>query len=80
VLGWPEGTTASVHYKVCDAGQYWLEDENGKSAKWTGDYVPDNLLAIVESGHGDYIILTISADGMIEGWKQPTLNGKDWKI
>ena len=80
VLGWPVGTTAEVHYKVCDDGQYWLEDADGNCAKWTGDYVPDDLLAIEESGYGDYIIMKISAEGMIEGWKQPTLNGKDWKL
>jgi hypothetical protein len=80
VLGWPEGTTASVHYKVCDDGQYWLEDEDGKRAKWTSDYVPNDLLSIGESGYGDYIILKISAEGIIEGWKQPELNGKNWEL
>lgn len=24
VLDWPQGTTASFHFKVCDAGSYWL--------------------------------------------------------
>jgi hypothetical protein len=80
VIGWPEGTTAEVHYKVCDAGQYWLEDAEGKRAKWTGDYVPNDLLAIGEDGYGDYIILNISAEGMIQGWKQPELNGKNWEL
>jgi hypothetical protein len=80
VLGWPEGTTAEVHYKVCDTGQYWLEDADGKRAKWTSDYVPNDLLAIGEDGYGDYIILKISAEGMIQGWKQPMLNGKNWKL
>jgi len=80
VLGWLAGTTAEVHYKVCDQGEYWLVDENGKSAKWTGDYVPTDLLAVGSNGYCDYIILKISAEGMIEGWKQPELNGKQWKL
>ena len=79
VCQWPQGTTAEVHYKVCDAGEYWLVDEDGKRAKWAGGYVPDDLLA---SGNGycDYIILKISAEGMCEGWIQPELNGKQWKF
>ena len=80
VLGWPQGTTAEVHYKVCDAGHYWLVDEDGKRAKWASDYVPNELLAIGESGYGDYIILKISAEGMIEGWKHPRLSGENWKL
>jgi hypothetical protein len=26
VLEWPEGIRADIHYKVCDQGEYWLED------------------------------------------------------
>jgi len=79
VVGWPQGTTADIHYKVCDAGEYWLEDANGKRVKWTGDYVPNNLLAIGGEGYGDYIILKISAEGIIEGWKTPQIiRLEDW--
>lgn len=80
VLQWPEGTTAAVHYKVCDAGEYWLVDSDGSRLKWKGDYVPTNLLCVGENGHGDYIILTIGADGMIAGWKAPTLDGEEWEV
>ena len=34
VLEWPQGTTADIHYKVCDQGEYWLEDAEGKRLKW----------------------------------------------
>ena len=27
VMDWPQGTTADVHFKVCDAGEYWLLDD-----------------------------------------------------
>jgi hypothetical protein len=74
VLDWPQGTTADVHYKVCDAGQYWLG-----ALKWQGDYVPDAFLCVGDSGYGDYIILNIGADGKIEGWKTPAIEEDEWK-
>jgi hypothetical protein len=79
VMGWPQGTTAGIHYKVCDQGEYWLEDAAGKRLKWKGAYVPNDLLAIDENGYGDYIILKISAEGIVEGWNVPTLNAADWE-
>ena len=79
VLEWPQGTTADIHYKVCDQGEYWLEDAEGKRLKWKGDYVPNDLLAIGDNGYGDYIILKISAEGIIEGWNVPTFNAADWE-
>ena len=30
VMDWPQGTTADVHFKVCDAGEYWLLDDERK--------------------------------------------------
>lgn len=79
VIDWPQGTTADIHYKVCDQGEYWLEDAEGKRLKWKGSYVPNDLLAIGDNGYGDYIILKISADGIIEGWNTPTLDAGDWE-
>jgi transcriptional regulator with PAS, ATPase and Fis domain len=43
VLDWPKGTTAEVHYKVCDAGCYWLEDANGKRLKRENETLKANL-------------------------------------
>jgi hypothetical protein len=79
VIDWPQGTTADIHYKVCDQGEYWLEDAEGKRLKWKGYYVPNDLLAIGDNGYGDYIILKISAEGIIEGWSVPTLDADDWE-
>ena len=79
VIDWPQGTTADIHYNVCDQGEYWLEDAEGKRLKWKGSYVPNDLLAIGDNGYGDYIILKISADGIIEGWNAPTLDAGDWE-
>lgn len=72
VQEWPKGTTAEVHYKVCDAGEYWLLDaDKNRIAKWGGYYVPDDFLCHGDDGYGDYIIMNINADGFVEGWKTP---------
>jgi hypothetical protein len=79
IMGWPFGIGAVIHYKVCDAGEYYLESDNGKRLKWKGDYVPNDLLAIGGNGYGDYIILEIMPDGLIKGWKKPELDSDEWK-
>lgn len=80
ILGWPQGTTADIHFKVCDAGDYWLADsEGGKIAKWRGDYVPDKFLAVGDSGFGNYIILRVSGEGLIEGWSEPFIECNEWR-
>lgn len=74
VMDWPTGTTADIHYKVCDAGEYWLlDDGRQRAAKWGGYYVPDDFLCHGGRGYGDYIILKINADGAIDGWKLPAI-------
>ena len=80
VMDWPEGTTADIHFKVCDQGKYWLLDaERARVAEWRGDYAPDDFLCPTSNGWGDYIILKIGADGVIEGWKQPAINSEEWR-
>jgi hypothetical protein len=80
VLDWPKGTTASIHYKVCDQGQYWLQDAECRDvAKYLSDYVPD-LLCVGDNGYGDYIILNIDADGLIEGWRTPSIDPEQWDV
>lgn len=79
VLGWPEGLTARIHYKVCDAGLYWLLDaDRTRIARWRGAYVPDEVLCVGTSGSGDYLIFNIAADGRIEGWAHPYLDPDRW--
>jgi hypothetical protein len=78
VKGWPQGVTADVHYKVCDEGEYWLQDESGQRvAKWKGCYVPD-ILSVGDNGYGDYIILKIAEDAKIIGWR-PSIDAADWE-
>lgn len=79
VLNWPAGMEASVHYKVCDEGDYWLLDEaRQRLAKWKSYYVPNDILCPGGSGFGDYIIMNISGDGTIQGWRQPYLDEEQW--
>lgn len=74
VMDWPNGTTADIHYKVCDAGEYWLlDDQRKRVAKWSGFYVPGDFLCHGDEGYGDYIILKVGADGLIEKYRAPTV-------
>lgn len=67
IKDWPKGTTASVHYKCCDDGDYWLIADDGFELKMPGYYVP-NVLDITREGYGDYVILTIDENGQIANW------------
>lgn len=74
IANWPNGTTAKVHYKVCDDGEYTLIDEAGNEVMKTEGYVP-NCLCPKKNGYGDYIIMDIDGNGKIENWK-PSFH--DW--
>ena len=74
VMDWPQGTTADVYYRVVDAGEYWLLDNDRKRvADWFGLYVPDDFLCHGDTGYGCYIILKVGADGLIEKWRTPEI-------
>lgn len=69
VVDWPKGVNAQVHFKVCDAGNYFLLNKAGKViASRMDNYVPDGLCH-GSKGYGDYIILNIDAEGMIQNYK-----------
>jgi len=79
ILNWVPGTEAKIHYKVCDAGQYWLADvDRTKIKKWSGDYVPNRFLCFGDNGYGDYVILNVMRDGKIDGWVQPDIVDDEW--
>lgn len=65
---WPEGTTASVHYKVCDAGRYTLLDEKRREIASIDGYVPA-IMSPGGQGYGDYIIMAVREDGTIADWR-----------
>lgn len=68
IEGWPEGTAADIHYKVCDAGVYTLLDDARLQIKSIDGYVP-KMMCPEGNGFGDYVIMKIAADGTIAKWK-----------
>jgi hypothetical protein len=69
IVGWPAGTSASIHYKVCDDGLYQLLSEDCKTVvKEINGYVP-TIMCPEGEGYGDYVIMEIGEDGTIANWK-----------
>lgn len=67
ILDWPAGTTADVHYKVCDAGVYTLLDADRNQVKQIDGYAP-SIMSPGGNGYGDYVIMEIDGDGKIANW------------
>lgn len=79
VMNWPKGMTASIHYKVCDDGEYFLQDANGsRIRKYKDYYVPEEFLCHGDKGYGDYIIFSIGPDGEIEKYRRPAIDAEYW--
>lgn len=78
VCDWPKGTSADIHYKVCDAGEYWLLNEAGEKLGWRDGYVPGDFLCHGDSGYGDYIIMQIGPDGQIADYVRPDIDRLEW--
>ncbi len=68
VENWEIGNAASVHYKVCDDGEYFLRDVITSTIMKGERYVP-SCLSIGYNGYGDYVIINIDENGFIENWK-----------
>lgn len=68
IINWEIGKTADVHYKVCDNGIYRVLDENKEEITSTDGYVLD-CLSPEENGYGDYIIMKVDKNGIIQSWK-----------
>jgi hypothetical protein len=68
VQGWPIGTTADIHYKVCDEGAYQLLDADKDVVAEIEGYVPE-MMCPEDDGYGDYVIMKIDENGVIENWK-----------
>ena len=76
VVDWPKGTSASFHFKVCDAGNYQLLDGDKNLLAEKDGYVPSGLCH-GDSGYGDYIIFTVNNDGEILNYRAD-LDCDDW--
>ena len=62
---WPQGTTASIHYKSVDANVIHLLDDCLGIIKEYEGYVP-NFLCPKGDGWGDYVIMDIDENGFIQ--------------
>jgi hypothetical protein len=70
VLDWPEGVVADFHFKVCDAGDYHLLDENKNIiASILNNYVPSGVCH-GDNGYGDYIIFSVNGSGEIAKYRK----------
>ena len=67
ILGWTEGTSASIHYKVCDEFYCEILDDNNNTVYSYDGYVP-RCMCPKENGYGDYIIMDIDSNGFIQRW------------
>jgi len=76
VLDWPIGAVADFHFKVCDAGEYYLLDSNMNEVASIDGYVP-NGLCHGDSGYGDYIIFSVDKNGLIVNYKNQ-IDADDW--
>lgn len=75
---WPDDVTATIHYKVCDQGLYWLADADGRRlARWRGHYVPAAFLN-QGGGSGDYIVMDVDGRGVIAGYRRPDIDPDRW--
>ena len=78
IVDWPIGTTASFHFKVCDAGNYYLLDKDKREvASRLNNYVPDGLCH-GDSGFGDYIIFKVDETGQIINYTN-RIDASDWE-
>jgi hypothetical protein len=79
IVDWPQGTTAHIHYKVCDDGDYKLLDECGNVVVHIDEYVP----AIMSPGDsckcGDYVVMDVDAAGLVQKWVV-TFKGFDFDL
>lgn len=68
IINWEHGKKAEIHYKVCDNGCYRLMDADQNQIKSLDGYVISSMCPRGE-GYGDYIIMNVDENGMIENWK-----------
>lgn len=69
VKGWPIGTKADIHYKVCDGFNFEVYKDGKLIAGQQDDYVP-SFMCPAEEGYGDYIIMQIDENGVIQDWNK----------
>lgn len=73
ITNWKKGITASIHYKVCDDGEYIFLDGLMNTIKVYDGYVP-SFMSPKANGYGDYVIMDIDENGQIDGFKVENLD------
>ncbi len=68
ILNWESGKMAEIHYKVADEYSHIIKDGQKIVENLQNEYVPD-FMCPKENGHGDYVIMDIDKNGMIQDWK-----------
>lgn len=74
IVNWFQGTTARVHYKVCDDFYCDILDGNKNVITSYDGYVP-KIMCPADEGYGDYIIMNIDENGFIQGWEKELISG-----
>lgn len=69
ILNWEQGKRSMVYYKVCDCCGWEIKTIDGEVVKSGDEYVP-TFLCPSEDGYGDYIIMSINEDGIIQNWNK----------
>lgn len=70
ITNWDKGTTANIHYKVCDGFSYSIEDDNEEIVIEENDIYVPCIMYPKSNGCGDYIIMNIDENGFIENWNK----------
>ena len=78
ILCWPTGTTAKIHYKVCDEGDYWLSCDGKRVAELSRRSVPD-ILCPGDLPDGDCIVMKVDSSGRIANWDVTQLDNNEWE-
>lgn len=73
IVNWKQGITANVHYKVCDDFICDITDEDDIAIASYNGYVP-KIMCPADEGYGDYIIMNIDEDGIIQGWRKDLIS------
>lgn len=73
IVNWKKGTSANVHYKVCDDFACEILDGNKEVIASYDGYVP-KIMCPADEGYGDYIIMNIDEDGIIQGWRKDLIS------
>lgn len=69
IINWELGKKANVHYKVCDCCSWSINNNEGVDLIVQNEYVP-NILCPKECGYGDFIIMDIDDNGVIDRWNK----------